>query len=89
VYKDGTYTAWGYSRHGNIQVAVTIEGGKIAEAPIWLCRTRYPCSWVEHLPGQVVKRQSPDVDYVSGATESANAFYDAVVEALAKASAAK
>ncbi len=30
-------------------------------------------------------RQSPDVDNVSGATESANAFYYAVVEALKKA----
>ena len=30
-------------------------------------------------------RQSPEVDYVSGATQSVNAFYYAVVEALNKA----
>jgi len=33
----------------------------------------------------VVARQSPEVDYVSGATQSTNAFYYAVVEALARA----
>lgn len=37
------------------------------------------------LPGQVTTRQSPDVDYVSGATQSSNAFYYAVVDALLKA----
>jgi uncharacterized protein with FMN-binding domain len=33
----------------------------------------------------VLTRQSPDVDFVSGATESTNAFYYAVVQALNKA----
>jgi uncharacterized protein with FMN-binding domain len=33
----------------------------------------------------VVKRQSADVDYVSGATQSTDAFYYAIVEALSKA----
>ena len=33
----------------------------------------------------VAQRQSPEVDYVSGATQSTNAFYYAVVEALSKA----
>jgi len=37
------------------------------------------------LPPQVVERQSAEVDYVSGATQSANAFYFAVVDALSKA----
>jgi uncharacterized protein with FMN-binding domain len=32
-----------------------------------------------------VARQSADVDYVSGATQSANAFYTAIIEALSKA----
>jgi uncharacterized protein with FMN-binding domain len=34
---------------------------------------------------QVAQRQSPDVDYVSGATQSADAFYWAVTQALGKA----
>lgn len=86
-YKDGVYTGWGTSRHGDIQASVTIEYGRITAASIAQCRTRYSCSWVAHLPAQIVARQSPDCDYVSGATQSANAFYWAVVDALNKAKA--
>lgn len=85
MWKDGTYTGWGYSRHGNIEAAVVIEGGRIASAAISQCRTRYSCDVIDKLIPQVAQRQSPDVDYVSGATQSADAFYGAVVEALSKA----
>ena len=74
VYKDGTYSGWGTSRHGDIQATVVIESGRIASAVISQCWTRYSCSWVAHLQGQVVTRQSPEVDWVSGATQSVNAF---------------
>lgn len=84
-YKDGTYLGWGTCRHGDIQASVTVESGRITSTSIAQCWTRYSCSWVAHLPGQVVTRQSPDVDYVSGATQSANAFYWAVIDALNKA----
>jgi len=84
-YKDGTYTGWGSCRHGDIQASVVIEGGRIASATIAQCYTRYPCTWIEHAPGQVVARQSIKVDYVSGATQSVDAFKQAVAEALAKA----
>ena len=57
----------------------------MTSAVISQCRARYSCSWVAHLQGQVVTRQSAEVDYVSGATQSANAFYYAVVQALSKA----
>jgi uncharacterized protein with FMN-binding domain len=83
--RDGTYTGWGTSRHGDIQAAVVIQDGRIVSASIAQCLTRYSCSWIAALPPQVVSRQSPDVDYVSGATQSTNAFYYAIVEALAKA----
>jgi uncharacterized protein with FMN-binding domain len=84
-YKDGTYYGWGTSRHGSIEASVTIEGGKIVGSAISQCLTRYSCSWIAHLVPQVVTRQSANVDYVSGATQSTYAFYDAVVEALSKA----
>lgn len=84
-WKDGTYYGWGTSRHGDIQAEVVIEGGRIASAIISECRTRYSCSVIDKLPPQVAQRQSPEVDYVSGATQSANAFYYAVVEALSQA----
>ena len=83
-YNDGTFLGWGTSRHGDIQASVKIEDGRIVAASIAQCWTRYSCSWVAHLPPQVVARQSPEVDYVSGATQSANAFYWAVIDALNK-----
>lgn len=85
MYKDGIYYGWGSCRHGDIQASVTIQDGRIASANITQCLTRYSCSWIAALPGQVVKRQSPEVDYVSGASQSTDAFYGAIVSALAKA----
>lgn len=85
LYKDGTYYGWGSCRHGDIQASVTIHDGKIAATAITQCLTRYSCSWIADLPSQVVKRQSPEVDYVSGASQSTDAFYGAIVAALSKA----
>ncbi len=84
-YRDGQYFGWGTSRHGDIQAGIEIKDGHIAGAWVAQCLTRYSCSWISALPGQVVARQSPETDYVSGATQSTNAFYYAVVEALSKA----
>lgn len=81
-YKDGTYSGWGSSRHGDIQAEVVISQGRIASARIQQCLTRYSCSWIAALPGQVVSRQSANVDYISGATQSSDAFYYAIAEAL-------
>jgi uncharacterized protein with FMN-binding domain len=76
----------GSSRHGDIQASVVIQDGQIVSAEIARCLTRYPCSWIVHLPQQVVSKQSTKVDYVSGATESSDAFFDAVAQALSQAS---
>lgn len=84
-WKDGTYLGWGSSRHGDIQASVVVESGRILSATIAQCLTRYSCNVISRLPPEVPERQSPDVDYVSGATQSANAFYYAVVDALNKA----
>jgi uncharacterized protein with FMN-binding domain len=83
--KDGTFTGWGTSRHGDIQATIMIKGGKIFFAAISECMTQYSCSWISQLPPQVVARQSAEVDYVSGATQSTVAFYRAVIEAMSKA----
>jgi uncharacterized protein with FMN-binding domain len=83
--KDGTFTGWGTSRHGDIQASVEIKNGKITGAYISQCLTRYSCSWISMLPPEVIQRQSAEVDYVSGATQSSNAFYYAIVEALKQA----
>ncbi len=85
LYRDGTFTGWGRSPHGRIFATVVIRRGRIASAEITTCRMRYPCSMIAALPPQVVARQAPDVDIVSGATQSGEAFSRAVSEALAQA----
>ena len=85
-FKDGTYTGWGTCRHGDIEASIVITNGRIVSARVSTCLTRYPCTpWLDPLPAQVLKRQSPNVDIVSGATDSADAFYGAVYDALFKA----
>lgn len=85
VYRDGTFTGWGQSIHGRIQAEVVIRRGRIAEARIATCRMRYPCSMIAALPAQVAARQSAEVDIVSGASDSAEAFSLAIDHALATA----
>lgn len=84
-WKDGEYTGYGTSRHGDVEVYLETTDGKITYIKISQCLTQYSCSWIEDLPKQVLARQSTKVDAVSGATQSANAFYYALVAALAKA----
>jgi uncharacterized protein with FMN-binding domain len=87
AYKDGSYTGTGTSRHGSITASLVIQGGKIVSANITQCGTRYPCSMVSSLPGEVVARQSGNIDFVSGATDSSTAYQGAIMSALRKASA--
>ena len=84
-YKDGTYFGWGYSRHGDIQASVLVQDGRIVAAQITQCLTRYSCDVIDTLPSQVIGRQNAFVDLISGATESANAFSNAIYRALAMA----
>ena len=84
-WKDGSFDGWGTCRHGDLQVTVKIEGGRIVAAPVTNCQTRYSCDIIDKVPPQVIKRQSADVDYVSGATQSTDAYYWALIVALGKA----
>lgn len=86
-WHDGTYTGWGYSRHGDIEARVTIKRGGIVAVGIATCATRYPCYVIDEILQQPLFRQSADVDRVSRATESADAYSDAVWQALQKAEA--
>jgi uncharacterized protein with FMN-binding domain len=87
AYRDGTYTGSGTSRRGGVNVSVTIQSGRIASVTITSVSTQYPVSRISALPAQVVARQSGQVDNVSGATYSAQAFSLAVQAALTKAGA--
>jgi uncharacterized protein with FMN-binding domain len=88
-WRDGTYTGWGRSRHGDIEARVVIKDGRIVESGISQCLTRYSCDVIDILIPQPVQLQSPDVSYVSRATQSSDAYYFGLVEALGKASQAQ
>jgi len=85
IYKDGTYTGSGTSKHGGVTVAVVIENGVIVSSAITASNTRYPISRIAALPGEVVAAQSASINFVSGATDSSMAFQTAVASALASA----
>ena len=84
-WRDGRYVGYGQSRHGDIEATIEIWEGKISYVAISQCLTQYSCSFIEKLPQQVFERQSANVDNVSGATQSSNAFYYAITQALQKA----
>jgi uncharacterized protein with FMN-binding domain len=84
-YKDGTYTGSGTSRRGGVVVSVVVQGGRIASVTITNSTLQYPVRDIAGLPAQVVERQSAQVDTVSRATYSSQAFRGAVSQALAKA----
>lgn len=83
---NGTFLGWGTSRHGDIQASVTIYSGRITAVSIAQCRTRYSCDIIAHMPAKVLKDQTPEkLNNVSGATQSVDAFYFAVMDAINKA----
>jgi len=83
--KDGTYTGVGTSRRGDVQVSLTVQGGRIANVSITGANTQYPTRFIANLPGQVVSRQSAQIDVVGGASYSSLAFRGAVQQALQRA----
>lgn len=83
--RDGSYTATGYGRHGPITASVVVAGGRLVSAAITACGTTFPCSYVSALPGAVVAAQSGQVDFISGATDSSEAYLSAVDQAIAEA----
>jgi len=85
IYKDGTYQGTGSNRRGSIQVAVTIKNDKITDVEIVGFGMHYSESDVVGLPQEVVQDQSAQVNNVSGATYSSQAFEDAVQDALSQA----
>src|SRR5579862_7134551 len=80
--KDGTYTGSGSSRHGGVNVSVTIQNGRITTANITSVTTRYSVNVISGLPAKVVSAQSAKINLVSGATDSSSAYVQAVQQAL-------
>jgi uncharacterized protein with FMN-binding domain len=88
TYANGTYAGTGTSRFGNVTVSVTVSAGKITNVQITKVTTSYPVSRIASLPAQVVQGQTANVNVVTGATYSSQAFKQAVQQALALALAA-
>jgi uncharacterized protein with FMN-binding domain len=88
TYANGTYSGAGTSRFGNVNVSVTIAGGKIANVQITSVTTKYPASRIASLPGLAVQSQTANVNAVTGATSSSQAFKQAAQQALTQALAA-
>jgi uncharacterized protein with FMN-binding domain len=71
-----------------VWVSVQVQGGRIANVTITRSTLQYPLRDIANLPAEVVERQSAQVDIVSRATYSSQAFRAAVAQALASAKAA-
>ena len=88
TYKDGTYTGTARGFGGNITVKVTISGGQIKAIDVVSAKDETP-SYFERAKAviaQVIAKQTPNVDTVSGATYSSNGILNAVRRALTQAS---
>lgn len=86
AYKDGTYYGTGKGFAGTMKVKVDIVGGKIAS--ISIVSTKDGDSYVKSassLLDTIVKKQSTNVDTVSGATFSSRGIIAAVRSALSQA----
>lgn len=92
LYKDGQYTGDSVDAYyGNIQVAVSISGGKI----VGVSFLDYPhdrrtsieinSQAMPYLKEEAIAAQSANVDIVSGATDSSRAFIQSLGSALVKA----
>jgi uncharacterized protein with FMN-binding domain len=86
-YKDGTFTGQGSSRRGDVWVSVQVQGGQITNVTITRSTLQYPLRDIQGLPSEVVQRQSAQIDTVSRATYSSQAFRGAVTQALSAARA--
>lgn len=89
-YLDGVYQGTGYGHlDGKIVLDVTISGGEIEKVELVSQEEQsYWDDWgLESLFPEIVKQNSPDVDGITGATESSEGIKNAVRDALSKASA--
>ncbi len=93
-YKDGTYTgSVADAQWGNIQVQVTIKGGKITNVQFLQYPNERDRSILinqyadPQLSSEAIQAQSANVDIVSGATDTSEAFMQSLSDALSQAKA--
>lgn len=94
VYKDGSYTGSVADAHwGNIQVKAIVKSGKITDVQFM----QYPndrnrsisinSDADPQLTTEAIQAQSANVDVVTGATDSSEAFIQSLTDALSQAKA--
>ena len=91
-YKDGTYTGPVENAvYGNIQVVVTVSGGKITTVAVPVFpdspghSSQVSASAIPKLQQEALTMQSANVNVVSGATQDSQAFQQSLAAALATA----
>ena len=84
---DGTYTGSGAGRNGDITVSVTVSGGVITDAQL-VSESETPeiaaAAEASLLSQFLQKGSTKDLDAVTGATITSNAFIEALSKALSK-----
>ncbi len=87
TYKDGTFTGTASGYHGTVKVSVTIKNNKIKT--IKILENHDDAAYFNRAKGillpLMIKKQSTNIDAVSGATFSSNGIIKAVRNALKKA----
>ena len=84
--KDGTYIGKSFKFPGRVKVSVTIKNGEIVDIKILkLISPKKYTNMVKMLIDKIIKRQSTEVDTITGATMNSNALKKAVDNALSKA----
>lgn len=83
--RDGRYneTALGYS--GDIQLAVEVKGGRIANVNVTKHQEKIDQNACKVIPQRIVDKHSLQVDGISGATVTKDAIVDGTLRALKKA----
>lgn len=90
-YKDGTYTGKAVSNsHGDIQLSITVTGGKITDVTMITYPTRGRSQSInsQAIPQyveSVIAEQSAEISLISGSTETYEAFVGSLQDAVNQA----
>ena len=92
TYKDGTYTgSVADAYYGNVQVSVTVSGGKISAVKFLQYPNTHSTSVyinqqvMPYLQQEAIQAQSSNVQIISGATYTSQAFIQSLSAALSQA----
>ena len=91
-YKDGTYTGSSADAYyGNVQVSATVVGGKLTDVKFLQYPNTHQTSVIinqqamPYLKQEAIQAQSPNVQIISGATFTSQAFQQSLQAALSQA----